>query len=127
MNDKNGINVGNKIRKLRMDKGYSQEYMADVLNISQRTYSNMENNKSQISVEVLRKIAKEYGIDIIELLKDDRTIVQNNSSKDSSTGGIIYNHMSEKLIEQFEERIVELKELIKEKDKRIDDLEKRIS
>jgi transcriptional regulator with XRE-family HTH domain len=40
------IKIGNRLRKLRIAKGYSQEYMADVLQISQKTYSNMENDKS---------------------------------------------------------------------------------
>lgn len=31
---KNGLNIGFKLRKLRMEKGYSQEYMADVLKVS---------------------------------------------------------------------------------------------
>ncbi len=111
-----------------MDKGYSQEYLADVLGVSQRTYSNMENNKSSISVETLHKIAEEYGIDMVELLKEGQLVVQHNNSHDTSTlNGIFNNDMSEKLIEQFEQRIAELKELIKEKDKRINDLEKRLS
>lgn len=35
-NKSNGIKIGNRLRKLRMIKGYSQEYMADVLKISQK-------------------------------------------------------------------------------------------
>ncbi len=99
--------IGNKLRKLRMGKGYSQEYLAEVLEVSQKTYSNMENNKSSISIETLKKIAEEYKIDLIELLSDDKVIVQNNSSRESSTfqGGIIINHMSEELLNQMKERI----------------------
>jgi transcriptional regulator with XRE-family HTH domain len=121
--------IGNKLRKLRMEKGYSQEYLAEVLEVSQKTYSNMENNKSSISIETLKKIAEEYKIDLIELLSDDRVIVQNNSSRESSTfqGGIIINHMSEELFNQMKERIEELKETISEKNKHIELLEKRLN
>ncbi len=121
--------IGNKLRKLRMGKGYSQEYLAEVLEVSQKTYSNMENNKSSISIETLKKIAEEYKIDLIELLSDDKVIVQNNSSRESSTfqGGIIINHMSEELLNQMKERIVELKETILEKNKHIELLEKRLN
>lgn len=121
--------IGNKLRKLRMWKGYSQEYLAEVLEVSQKTYSNMENNKSSISIETLKKIAEEYKIDLIELLSDDRVIVQNNSSRESSTfqGGIIINHMSEELFNQMKERIEELKETISEKNKHIELLEKRLN
>jgi len=47
--------ISNKLRKLRMEKGYSQEYLAEVLAVSQKTYSNMENNKSSISIKTLKK------------------------------------------------------------------------
>ncbi len=52
---KSGIKIGYKLRKLRMEKGYKQEYLAEVLEISQKTYSNMENDKSSISIDTLKK------------------------------------------------------------------------
>ena len=123
------MRIGNKLRKLRMEKGYSQEYLAEVLEVSQKTYSNMENSKSSVSIDTLKKIAEEYKIDLIELLSDDRVIVQNNSSRESSTfqGGIIINHMSEELLNQMKERIEELKQTISEKNKHIELLEKRLN
>jgi transcriptional regulator with XRE-family HTH domain len=121
--------IGNKLRILRMGKGYSQEYLAEVLEVSQKTYSNMENNKSSISIKTLKKIAIEYKIDLIELLSDDKVIIKNNSSKEGSTfqGGIIINHMSEELLNQMKERIEELKKIISEKNKHIEFLEKRLN
>ncbi len=47
--------IGNKLRQLRINKGYSQEYMAEILAVSQKTYSNMENDKTSISIEALKK------------------------------------------------------------------------
>ncbi len=128
--NKKGINIGNKLRKLRMEKGYSQEYLAEVLAVSQKTYSNMENDKSSISIDTLKKIAEEYKIDMIELLSDDKVIIQNNSSRESSTfqGGIIINHISEELLNQMKERIEDLKQSIVDKNKQIEILllEKRL-
>lgn len=111
-----------------MEKGYSQEYLAEVLEISQKTYSNMENNKSSISIDALRKIAKEYKIEIFELLTDDKVTIQKNSLNESDNfqGGIIINHISKELINQMKERIDELKETISEKNKQIEFLEKRL-
>ena len=123
----NSVKIGSKLRKLRISKGYSQEYMAETLKISQKTYSNMENDKSSISIETLKKIASEYNIDLMEILSDERVIVQNNNSNDTSTfqGGIIINHLSEELLTQMKERIEDLKSIIAEKDKRIQQLEKK--
>ena len=124
---KNGIKIGTKLRKLRMEKGYKQEYMAEVLNISQKTYSNMENDKSSISIDTLKKIAEEYKIDLMELISDDKVIIQNNSSNDSSTfNGLVVNHLSEELLNQLKERVNDLKQIIDSKDKLIADLEKRL-
>ena len=126
--NKEGIKIGSKLRKLRMDKGYKQEYMAEVLEISQKTYSNMENDKSSISLDTLKKIAEEYKIDLIELISDDKVVIQNNDSKDTSTiNGIVNNNDSQELIIQMKERIEDLKEMIEEKNKRIEILENRLN
>lgn len=126
--NKGGIKIGSKLRKLRMDKGYKQEYMAEVLEISQKTYSNMENDKSSISLDTLKKIAEEYNIDLMELISDDKVIIQNNSSNDTSTfNGFVVNHLSEELLQQFKERIEDLKQMIEEKNKRIEILENRLN
>jgi len=55
--------IGGNIKKLREFRGYTQEYMAQELNISQKTYSNIESdrgkvNKSQIEhIATVRKLA----------------------------------------------------------------------
>ncbi len=117
---KNGIKIGYKLRKLRMQKNYSQEYMAEVLEISQKTYSNMENDKSTISIDTLHKLAQELGVDVIELLSDSKIVVQNNSSNDTSTfNGFVVNHLSDELLTQFKERIDDLKKLLEEKENQI--------
>lgn len=54
-----GTKIGNRLRKYRNIKGYSQEYMAEVLHISQKTYSNMENDKTKISIDVMELLADE--------------------------------------------------------------------
>jgi transcriptional regulator with XRE-family HTH domain len=58
------IEVGNKIRKIRLKKGYSQEYMAFNLHISQKTYSRIENNQSKCDIDRLVKIADLLEVDI---------------------------------------------------------------
>jgi transcriptional regulator with XRE-family HTH domain len=59
------MTIGKKIRSLRLEKGYSQEYLADVLAVSQKTYSNIENDKSSIKIDALIKIAEEFKIDFL--------------------------------------------------------------
>lgn len=124
-NNNNQVKIGDKLRKLRVNKGYSQESMAETLQISQKTYSNMENDKSSISIENLKKIAEEFNVDLLELLSDGKVIVQYNTANDSSTfNGVVNNNISEELIIQLKERIEDLKIIISEKSTKISQLEK---
>lgn len=117
--------IGNKLRQLRINKGYSQEYMAEILAVSQKTYSNMENDKTSITIEVLKKISEEYRVNILELLSDDKVVVQhNNLLNTSSKQEMNHNHVSEDLIAQLKSRIEDLKNSIAEKEKHISTLEK---
>ena len=47
-----------KIRKLRLKKDYSQEYMASRLGISQKAYSKIERGETALNHERLYQIAK---------------------------------------------------------------------
>ena len=47
-----------KIKDIRVNKGYSQKYMADQLNISQQMYSKLEKHDRNITLENLIKISE---------------------------------------------------------------------
>ena len=64
--------TGEKIRIARTIKGYSQEYMAFMLNISQSTYSKMESGSIELTVQRLFEIAELLEVKIIELLPDSK-------------------------------------------------------
>ena len=44
-------------RKIRRDKDLTQEYMAFEMGISQKAYSDIENSKVNINLEILNKIS----------------------------------------------------------------------
>lgn len=48
---------GQNIRKIRRDKDFTQEYMAFEMGISQKAYSDIENSKVKINLEILTKIS----------------------------------------------------------------------
>ncbi|WP_121966991.1 helix-turn-helix domain-containing protein [Myroides sp. N17-2] len=47
-----------KIKSIRKNSGYSQEYVAEKLGISQKAYSDIESGKTRLKNEVLHEIAK---------------------------------------------------------------------
>ena len=101
--------LGKRWRTLRVEKGFTQEYLSDLLKIPQASYSKLENNKGKIDVKVLKKIADLYEIDLVELFKTEHVIYNNQT--DSNSNNLIFNQLSQKLIEQYENRISELKEM----------------
>lgn len=57
-----------RIRDLREDADYTQEYMAHLLNISQRTYSRYENAEHAIPLSMLCFLADFYETSVDYLL-----------------------------------------------------------
>lgn len=49
--------IADQIRKLRTEKSFSQDYMAEKLGISQQAYSKIENHISETSLSRLQQIA----------------------------------------------------------------------
>ncbi|ROI01529.1 MULTISPECIES: helix-turn-helix transcriptional regulator [unclassified Chryseobacterium] len=57
---------GQNIRKIRRSKDLTQEYMAFEMGISQKAYSDIENSKVKINLEILTKIS-----DILDIRPSD--------------------------------------------------------
>ena len=51
-----------RIRELREDKFLTQQKIADLLHIGQRTYADYESGKTRIPVDSLIKLAKYYDV-----------------------------------------------------------------
>jgi len=64
--------VRQNIYKIRLEKKYSQEYMADELNISQSQYSKKEKGIQKFSLNEIANIAKILNIDIKLLLEENQ-------------------------------------------------------
>lgn len=62
------IKIGNRIRQLRLEKGYSQKEMAALAGISYTTYSNYENNNREPSMKQIEKIATALNMTTDDLL-----------------------------------------------------------
>ena len=60
-----------RIRKLREDKDLTQEYMAQLLHVNQRTYSRYETGEHAIPLEQLCRSADFHNVSVDYLL--DRT------------------------------------------------------
>lgn len=59
---------GNRIRQLRRQSGYTQEILAQMLNIDRSYYSRIESSKSSCSVELFVHISEVFGVSLDYLI-----------------------------------------------------------
>ena len=62
--------IAQTIRKLRLERSYTQEYVALELGISQNAYCKIENGQVQLTVERLEKIAVILDVPMATLFAD---------------------------------------------------------
>ncbi|MBP6410621.1 MAG: helix-turn-helix transcriptional regulator [Pseudarcicella sp.] len=110
--------LGENIKKYRELKGYSQEFMAHEMNISQSSYAKLENENTKITVERLHKIAELLEIEISALLDSNKKNVFNLYNNQTAMG-LVEQYINtetketyEKLIDQYEMRLKEKDQLI---------------
>ena len=122
------MQVGTKLKIFRESKKLTQQEIADYLDISQKTYSNMESDKTTPSLTHIVKLSKLLEFNILDILKQEGiTFNQNNSELKDNSGSYIVNNFSEKLIEQYEARLLEKEkviQLLEEKIKLLQNLNK---
>lgn len=112
------MDLGRNIRKLREFHNLTQEFMAEQLGCSQKTYSNIEHAGNHIKFSVLEAIAATLKISVQNILDLDKTF-----TTDTSTHG----DTSEDL-KSVHSLVFDLyAQLIQEKDLRIRDLASFIS
>lgn len=100
------MKIGNRLRSLRAEKGFTQETLADLLNIPQATYSNLENDKGKIDLNLLEKLSNIYEMDLLDLLNKESFNFYNEKNK-GGNNGLVINMLSEKIIEQYDFRLKE--------------------
>lgn len=99
-------NLTQNIRKIRELKGYTQQYVAIALNISQRQYSRLENNGVDIKISILKKIATILEVPVVKLFAFDENLL---FRENTPTANGQYS-LSEIIKAQYESQIVHLKE-----------------
>lgn len=63
------------LRFLRMAQNLKQKTVADILEMSQPNYSNLENGKTKLNTYAAEKLAGYYGVTKDVLLKNDHSLI----------------------------------------------------
>jgi len=106
--------IGKRIKQLRRHKGYSQEHLAHELCISQSAYARLENGETYTWASHLQKLCEIFEVQPEDIVRQDQVVINQNQKGGHSNNAYIINQLSEKLIEQYEKRIQEKDELIKQ-------------
>ena len=98
------MTIASKIKKIREIKGFSQEYMANELGITQSTYSRLETDDKNLSIDKLKTISEILEVNAIDFLKSSDEVIFNNCEQSD-----FYNtyNLPKEYIESLKNRINE--------------------
>jgi len=103
--------IGQKIKTLRKLKGFSQEQMAEKLNMPQNSYSRIETGNVKLDIERLQQISNVFEMSIEDVLNFNDNLIFNQKNYNNSIGYVNNNTIvSNKEIELYEKRINELQD-----------------
>lgn len=99
------MNIGEKIKNLRSERGLSQEELAKRVGVSRESISHYENGRVIPPIDVLEAIAKELGVSITYFFTNEETIEEYHVFSDDTSsvmlgylGGDIQNFMTVKKV-----------------------------
>jgi transcriptional regulator with XRE-family HTH domain len=120
--------IADRLRKIRTEKNYSQDYLAKKIGITQKAYSKIENNETRLNVDVLQKISDILEVPIEVFFKGVSAPILNDFSHRSGGDNVIYKNGSADKYEKLYEKILQSKdEIIQAKNEEITTLKFVIS
>ncbi|MBL3548138.1 helix-turn-helix transcriptional regulator [Chryseobacterium sp. KMC2] len=117
------VMIGNKIKNIRELKNFTQEYMAEKLDISQAAYSKLEKGDIKVSSDKLSQIAKILDVNPEDITAFDSQKYFNsfNNVKGSNNGSIIIGADETELIKKlYEDKISLLEKLLSNTEKELE-------
>lgn len=128
------MTIKNKIKELRVSKGWTQEVMAEKMGISTNGYSRLERGKGKLDWEKLQQIAAIFQVDLAQLIEADKQgwVIQQTVSFCNETENYTVQDnnknygTAQDLVSEIEKRdliITHQKEMIEQKERQIRVLE----
>lgn len=96
---------------IREDRQMNQEEMAELLAMSQSTYSRLERNEAMLPFEDLARVAEKLKVPVQELLPEIFTVHNNPSGH---ANGIVFNNIINNNYYSVDQTVLELQARIQE-------------
>ena len=106
------LQIGQKIKKLRELKNFTQSHLASELGITQSAYSKMELGETEVSYTKLARIAEVFGMSPEEIMTFNEQMIFNVMHNQTGNGFVINKGFTENEKKLYEDQIVHLKEEI---------------
>jgi len=99
------INIGQRIKELRVKVGMSQQRLAEILGVSRPTISQIENNERKIFADELIKLSETFNTSVDNLLNIEKSpqIILEESKSRRKTRQIIRINVPQRNINKFKE------------------------
>jgi transcriptional regulator with XRE-family HTH domain len=97
--------IGQKIKKLRELKNFTQSHMATELGITQSAYSKIEQGETEITYAKMSKIAEVLGISPEDIAAFNEQMIFNVMHNQTGNGFVIQKGISDKERELYEKQI----------------------
>lgn len=104
------LQLGQKIKKLRELKNFTQSHIASELGITQSAYSKMELGETEVSYSKLTKIAEVLGMAPEEIMTFNEQMIFNVMHNQTGNGFVVNKGLTENERKLYEEQITQLKE-----------------
>jgi len=84
------MEIGDRIRAIRKRKKITQFELADLLHISQRAFSKIENGETELKVERLQNISRYLNVSVSDLLGVGTSVLENSNTQTSNQERSLY-------------------------------------
>ncbi len=78
------MSIGQNIKTLRKEKGLQQKEVAVELGLDQSNYNKIENNKREVSIDVLTKLSKIFGVSVDHIINPSEDIPKEVTIEDKT-------------------------------------------
>lgn len=110
------MKIGANLKKLRSKTKYSQQEIADILNVDRLTYINWENETTEIKSSYIPKLANIFNVDLNDLFNEKPKNKFDNfikTDENIAQQRIVINLSDKKIAEKLSQQIEELIKILK--------------
>ena len=110
MNTQNFETVSDRLKKIRLIKNITQDFLAKKLGFTQKAYSKIENNETKLNVDVLQRVAQILEVPIETFFNNSQQHILNDFSNRSGGDNVIYKNNSTENIEELYSHLLKSKD-----------------